>query len=285
MDDGTRKLQAKIDKLLQWQTNPIKKFLPEIPKGRSRRSLMSAEDYLAACNVKALDLGLVLHGISGEYRGSITKLKIECRDHGIQESTCINDFLKKDRKGCRACRDENIGRGGKKSVEAMSGKFMASGGFAQGTTFERSDKITSYRSKPYWWVTCGKCGDKYESESSNLKRGSIACQCSIFRQKECYINSVSDFGTVIALKFGIAKNSDARLKQQQKSCVFQVDKMVVYKFENYNDCLNAERAVRESLECGVISKSDMPDGYTETTNIRNYEKICEIYAEMGGLRA
>lgn len=285
MDDTTRKLQAKIDKFLQWQTNPVKKFLPERPKARSNRRLTPVEDYLAACNVKALDLGLVLHGISGEYKGCISKLKIECRDHGIQESTCINDFLKKDRKGCRACRDENIGRGGKKSVEVMSGKFMASGGFAQGTTFERSDKITSYRSKPYWWVTCGKCGDKYESENSNLTRGSIACQCSIFRQKECYINSVSDFGTVIALKFGIAKNSDARLKQQQKSCVFQVDKMVVYKFENYNDCLNAERAVRESLECGVISKSDMPDGYTETTNIRNYEKICEIYAEMGGLRA
>lgn len=282
MDDTTRKLQAKIDKLLQWQTVPIKasytKSKSRIRPGR----LTPVEDYLAACNVKALDLGLVLHGISGEYKGCLSKLMLECKEHGIWETTIINDFLNKSR-GCTVCRYEKPKHAKPDSV--MSEKFMSSGGFAQGTIFERSDKITSYRSKPYWWVTCGKCGDKYESENSNLTRGSIACQCSIFRQKECYINSVSDFGTVIALKFGIAKNSDARLKQQQKSCVFQVDKMVVYKFENYQDCLNAERAVRNSLECGVISKSDMPDGYTETTNIRHYETICEIYAKMGGLRA
>lgn len=281
MDDSTKKLQAKIDKFLQWQTVPIKagyaKRKSRIRPGR----ITPIEVYLDECRIKAEELGFVLHGISGEYKGCLSKLMLECKEHGIWETTIINDFLNKSR-GCTVCRYEKPKHAKPDSV--MSEKFMSSGGFAQGTIFERSDKITSYRSKPYWWVTCGKCGDKYESENSNLKRGSIACQCSTFRQKECYINSVSDCGNLIALKFGIAKDSAARLKQQQGSCLFQVEKMVVYKFDNYHECLNAERAVRKALECGVISKVDMPDGYTETTDVKNYERICEIFSESGGFK-
>ena len=282
MVDESYSMEARI---ARWQNRKIKrKQMNEnrvVDQNRKGRGSTPVAAYLEECGIKATERGFVLHGISGEYTGSTSKLILECKDHGVWETTCINDFLSKAR-GCTGCRNDKPKH--IKPLGVMSEKFMSSGGFAEGTIFSRSDRLSKHGTKPYWFVECGKCGGKYESESVNLKRGSIACLCSTFRQKVCYINSLSDCGNVIALKFGIAKDSKARLKQQQSSCVFQVQEMVVFEFENYHDCLNAERKVRKSFDCGVVSKAEMPDGYTETTSVKNYERICEIYAEMGGLR-
>lgn len=46
----------------------------------------------------------------------------------------------------------------------------------------------------------------------------------------------------------------------------------------------AERECKEQLECGVVLKRDMPDGWTETTYVYNLEKIVEIYERNGGVK-
>lgn len=48
------------------------------------------------------------------------------------------------------------------------------------------------------------------------------------------------------------------------------------------DQLKAERECLQELECGVVLKRDMPDGYTETTWYYNLEKIIQIYERNGG---
>ena len=240
----------------------------------------------------AISKGVAFHGISGEYIGNNSKIILGCIRHGKWETATIAAFLSKCDKrksGCPTCQSEIVSSLKKHSIEQWSAKFMAAGEFEAGTTFERSERISVQKNginkrHEFWIVECGKCKYKYESRAAALKAGIIACKCKKQKQKECYINAVSDFGTVIALKFGVAIDSGSRIKQQKRSCKLDVENMVVYRFESHRACMDAEIMVSKSMECGVISRSDMPDGYTETTYVRNYDRICEIFSESGGLK-
>ena len=98
------------------------------------------------------------------------------------------------------------------------------------------------------------------------------------------MNIVVDGGYAVAIKFGISNNSTQRLKQQQCKCTYGITKHSVYKFPDVSSCKKAERECKMELECGVLLKYDMPDGYTETTWVYNLEKIIEIYERNGGIR-
>ena len=45
-----------------------------------------------------------------------------------------------------------------------------------------------------------------------------------------------------------------------------------------------QRGCRRELDCGVLSKEEFPDGYTETTWVYNLDKIVEIYERNGGVK-
>lgn len=48
--------------------------------------------------------------------------------------------------------------------------------------------------------------------------------------------------------------------------------------------LAKEREVKARLKTCVISKEEMPDGYTETTHLKNIDFIRDIYEEFSGNR-
>lgn len=265
-------LMLKADEMTEKKV--VRKWLGEITP---------VEAYLSRCGKIASERGFVLHGIVGEYRGSTSKLKLECKEHGVWETANINNFIRRPN-GCPGCNYKIAAISRKKPLSVMSEKFMASGGFSTGTTFERSERLSTTGTKPFWRVKCGKCGDKYESPLGNLKRGSIACQCSIFRQKECYVNALKDGETIVAIKFGIAVNTKGRIKQQKSSTSFKIENLASFRFASCFACRRAEKVVKLSFDCGVVLQRDMPDGYTETTSVKNYERICEMFVELGGVR-
>lgn len=122
-----------------------------------------------------------------------------------------------------------------------------------------------------------------DAHAGSLQSGSKPCDCSQQNQKYAYINIIKDKGVTVALKFGVTnKTTSARKKQQDRNCIYDVIEYCIYKFDNKRDCLLAEKQCLQQLDCGIISKEEMPDGWTETTWAYNLENITAIYEENKG---
>lgn len=117
----------------------------------------------------------------------------------------------------------------------------------------------------------------------NLLTGRGCPECANKTQQQCYINRVFDMdGKPYALKFGIANDSERRVKVQNYKNKLTMEQERVYLFPTVEACKKAEKHCKEVLECGVVSKEKMQDGWTETTYLLNFTKIIEIYESFGG---
>lgn len=118
----------------------------------------------------------------------------------------------------------------------------------------------------------------------NMMTGRGCPECANKTQQFCYINEVYDEdNNLCALKFGIANDAERRVKDQNSKNAFTMQQKAVYFFEDIKSCRAAERKCLKLLKCGVVSKFQLVDGYTETTYVDNYEIIEAIYESFGGV--
>lgn len=253
------------------------------PCGCSNKPRWSKEQYATLCKRKATNLGYDFIGFEGSWKGCSTKISMYCAKHGVWSSGVILSLLNSD-KGCPGCRTEVVRNRSTKPDNVMIESFFASGAFHPQTKFWRSERETINRCKIYWHMSCPECGNSVEGISSHLQKGKRPCMCSRSRQKEAYINIIYDAGKPLALKFGIANNSNIRLKTQGSRCIYNIRQYGVWIFPNKTSCLQAELECKQSLVCGIIGKQEMPDGRTETTYLYNLERVIEIYEKHGGLK-
>lgn len=133
-------------------------------------------------------------------------------------------------------------------------------------------------------VICPLCLSDRTYHKSNLNVGYIGCDCnSRSRQTEAYVHGVYDKNNLIAIKFGITSNSIMRLKQQNSKCTHDVRHILTYTFPDTISCKKAERECKQELECGILSRDDMRDGWSETTHSCNLEDIVNVYKKYGGV--
>lgn len=208
---------------------------------------------------------------------------------------------------CPVCSDDEYVRAG-----VCSGVFTAS------TSTLRYGKLacrcsTAYRfTKPQWeyrltkecerrgyvfigwkgrdWGTKAKFTYKcllhgeQNKEAGSFLSGSGCPVCAGYNQRECYLNVVKDGNLPIALKLGISRESNIRLKKQNSRNRLSMEQMVLYMFPTAEQCKSAERYCKKTLKRGVVSKQDMPDGWTETVALTDYDKVVSIYERFGGVR-
>ena len=121
--------------------------------------------------------------------------------------------------------------------------------------------------------------------SSQLQDGCRPCACSGHRPQECYVNLLIDNNNMaLAIKFGLTVNSESRVKRQDSKSIYAVKQHSIHSFPDVASCKKAERECKQTLECGVLTKEEMPDGFTETTWAFNLDKIISIYEKHGGKR-
>ena len=241
------------------------------------------EQYTIICSRKAKELGYTFLGFGPDWGGRKTKIRMLCEKHGEWRSGLIASLIDMAC-GCPGCGADTVRVARTKSDEEMVLSFFASGVFHPDTKFWRSERETKSGVRKYWYIHCGYCNGQGESISSDLQSGHMSCVCSPHRQRECYINLVCDGDSTVALKFGIAINSASRVDSQNRYSIFNVVNRSVYKFPDTTSCKAAERECKKELDCGVILKRDMPDGYTETTHVYNLDKIIQIYKNHGGVK-
>ena len=251
-----------------------------LPCGCARNPQWSKEQHAILCKRKAEEIGYTFLGFVGEWKGVYTKVKMLCEKHGEWGSGIIDTLINTGR-GCPRCGAEVS----TKPDDVMVESFFASRAFHIDTKFWRSERKDNRGKSVYWHMSCGECGKTGESVSGNLQRGKRPCACSPMRQQEAYINWLTDdHNNTVAIKFGIARDSKLRVKEQNSKSVYTLKQHSVYRFRDSASCKQAERDCKQGLECGVVLKRDMPDGYTETTWLYNLEKVEEIYKRNGGLK-
>lgn len=124
---------------------------------------------------------------------------------------------------------------------------------------------------------------KQQCGINNFLKGKNGCpECKGRTQKEAYINEVYSDSKLICLKFGVATNSGARLKNHNMKNTSFMKQKYVYLFDEVIDCKTAEKECKNRLKCGVISKVKLKDGSTETVELSELENIIKIYEEFGG---
>jgi len=169
-------------------------------------------------------------------------------------------------------------------TESVKNSFHETKAFHPDTKFWRSERLDSRGCLSYWHVSCPECGEIGESKGSTLQQGCRPCACSKHRQQECYINwIIGEHNNAVGIKFGIANNSKQRIKSQNRQSSYEVRQHQVYTFPTVQSCKQAERECKKELDCGVVLKRDMPDGWTETTSVLNLSKVVGIYKRNGGV--
>lgn len=253
----------------------------QIPCGCATSPQWSKEQYSVLCSRQAVQLGYTFMGFNTHWKGGKTKIKMLCEKHGEWDSGDISHLINGER-GCPLCGIASALAASRKQDDILVQSFFASGGFHPDTKFWRSDTKSPNGKRVHWYVYCPECNEKAESQRSNLQEGFRPCACSRSRQQECYINwVVDDSYKVVAIKFGISSASERRIKNQAKHSIYKVIQYAVFKFPDVYSCKKAERDCLQELKCGILTKEEMPDGYTETTSIANLIRVLEIFQDNG----
>ena len=252
-----------------------------MPCGCGRFPKWSKEQYRVICSRKAEELGHKFIDFIGEWKNKKTKIKMVCEKHGEWSSGSIGALVHGSRT-CPYCKGDAISSAIKKPDHVMIASFLASGAFHPETKFWRSERKNRQGTKLYWFVQCEECGEVAEAAQSSLQRGHKSCTCGRFRQQQGYINLVLDGDFPVAVKFGVARDSNRRISQQQNYTHYTLKQHSVYRFLSVESCKRAERDCIQELDCGILLKRDMKDGWSETTYLYNLDKIIEIYERNGG---
>lgn len=137
-------------------------------------------------------------------------------------------------------------------------------------------------SKKFQYI-CPHHGEQV-AHANNYLSGKGCPLCAGKNQRQCYINQVFDENLVVALKFGIAKESERRVRVQNAKNLFRMEQMGVWEFPSVKSCKAAEKQCKKELDCRILTKRELSDGWTETTYIKNLDRVIEIYENHDGKR-
>jgi hypothetical protein len=261
----------------------------QLPCGCSKCPKWSEQQWRVRIRRHSHTVGVVFLGWkNGWHGGKNTSIRLICPFHGEWSTCSPTNFVRRLNSQCPVC--HRVHKEGRKkvpsreTVETHVQGFFASGVFHPATKFTKLDKKSQAGRRIYWDVTCGECGQQYEKDVSSLKRGSRGCKCS---RNNCrgYITLIGPPEKPVAVKFGITTaGTFSRLTQQAYKTSLPLTEYAIYDYPDTQSCRLAEKECLRTLECAILSREDMPDGWTETTYCYNIEAIESIYRKHGGIR-
>lgn len=241
------------------------------PCGCGHAYRFSEEQYKILIQRKADQLGVQFVGFKEPFKGGQTRCIMSCEEgewFPIAHTFIYKGQIKFNRGKTRG--DDS------KIIE----KFFSTG------VFDKNTKFSRYRlyDKWYWKVECPICGEFGVSQSQHLQRGSRPCACGNYKQRFSYIHGIYDGENIVAIKFGVSRVKDLRLKYQARETMFRVESLGIWEYDEKHSCISAERVCKSELICGVLNRYEFGDGYTETTYPHNIDRIVKIYESYGGIK-
>lgn len=256
-----------------------------LPCGCSDKPEWNPEQQIKRCTREAEVKGLEFLGFKDAVYESANKTRVvlRCPEHGVFDTTTVS-MLILESNGCRRCGEIATANTRIIPDDERVKSFLSTKAFHPETVFTNiGKKRKGQRDYIYWKVSCPVCNQTCESSGFSLRLGNRCCSC-VYDQKLAYINIVYDGNLEVAIKFGVTSSLRKRLQQQNYWSRFRVENLFLYEFKDKYSCLNAENECKATVVCGILTKEDMSDGYTETTSLLNLDKIVRIYEKHGGVR-
>lgn len=247
--------------------------LGSIPCGCSLSPQWEDWQYRILMKRRAEEFNYTFLGWASEYKSSKTSSNLYCSKHKVSwVSACVNDCRRYDIV-CPACHSDKMSYCTRKPDSVMVDNFLSSGSFADGTSFTRSDRLSKKGFREYWDVSCPECNTTFTSNYKNLTQGFRGCECSNFRQKQLYLLKIEEDGKLLALKFGIANNYKTRVQSIKSKTNLSVLIHDVWEFSSIESCKTSETYIKQNFHTSVLTKDQLPSGFTETLLPENLESI------------
>lgn len=253
------------------------------PCGCGTRTRWSEDQYKLLCERAATASNLEFLGWASEYNKNYTRVRLVCPIHGELRDKSVSHLINL-RGSCQKCWYDIAPLLKPKPDAEMIEGFFASESFPEDTIFYRSDRKSSKGKKVYWYVECPDCGKLGESVSSDLKAGKRPCHCSIRMPKYSYLLLLTEAGVPVCLKLGVTSNFKRRFKDLSNHSKYDVELIGLWEYLTPAECRKAELECLRNIECGVLTKEVLSNGYTETTALHNLDGIIKIFEENGGIR-
>jgi hypothetical protein len=235
----------------------------------------------------ASEAGNTFEGIIEPYIGGSSRCNLSCAVCNHKWTSKLSNLWALKR-GCPSCRTIKFLTAAKfanlKPDSIITKSFMETGAYHPHTIFTKIDRKAKNSKTNYWSVYCPICEETSECQQGHLLKGSISCGCSMHNQMESYINLVKDGDEVVAIKFGISKDSHKRLVSHNYNTTYNVEMLSIFKYDKSIDCKAAERECLDTLACGIIEKEMFHGGWTETTYPYNIDVVSRIFKKFGGVR-
>lgn len=209
-----------------------------------------------------------------DFAANSTKTVVYCATHGGEMEMSVSGLLSGN--GCLTCFGKR-----KTDIHIRTAKAKQALLKMQGVTFVsiedkgNKDCLVTY--------ACNEHGKQSTVYDALVHAGSGCPECRGKRQREAYINFVYDNTEVVAVKFGIANDHALRIKQQNGKNRLSMETYQVYKFDTTRECKKAEAEVKKLLCCGILTKTDLKDGHTETVKPSDLDNVINIFENNGGI--
>lgn len=206
-----------------------------------------------------------------EYKNNNTSVKIICPTHGVFEqrpSSHINGIH-----ACPECRNVCLREKFQHSFKEFKDKAV----LIHGHRYIYPEFIPTNMNTPVE-IICSNHGVFLQTPAAHLLgSGCPACASYGYKKNKLgyfYILKITDD----VIKFGITNKVKTRLYHINYLSSFDVEIIRVFKFIDGNIPQLIENIIKERSDIitSVVSKADLPSGYTETTYLCNLPKIIEI---------
>lgn len=143
------------------------------------------------------------------------------------------------------------------------------------------------------WVECYKgvnteftwvCDRNHKCVSnihSFINKGYFCQYCYDNSQRYSYISKILRGTKVISIKYGITCDYPRRLIEQSNKTTLEMRPDKLFLYDDVVSCRRAEKEIK-SLTSSILTKDQMPDGYTESISISHYDLVIRIYKKYGG---
>ncbi|HHL7941576.1 TPA: GIY-YIG nuclease family protein [Escherichia coli] len=286
-----------------WNTTEAKAFLNKDQSGctgcfahkRAVGGKTTPKEKILANAIKACEkFNLICDGIvEEEYINQTCHIKVSCAECGESLSPVRYDRLISKGRVCRECskaktRAKTIAKEEVEKITRLNGRVD----FVYDRIIERN--------KETGFILLGIVGDMHGTDFTIKQRcpihnhnfsvtwtsfkggtkGCKYCNTSAFRTDipvNFYIQSLDDR----YIKFGVTNRKvERRMIEQQRESVFTHRLIKSFRFSKGEHASKLEKLIKTKYECGVVSRDDMRDGYTETLPFEALPEIITITNKM-----
>lgn len=204
------------------------------------------------------------------YIDAKNKSIVTCPEHGDFPVSSNNHMRGK---GCPRC-----------SLVKNTEDFIKKANKIHNNTYDYTNTIWK-SAKELVEINCLKHGIFFVTPDAHLsiynKTGCPDCSIQGFNKNKkayFYIQEIYDNDILISYKFGITNNIKRRFRNQNCKSIYK--HKLFYSFDNIGKIIyDLERYIKNNIDASFISKENMKDGFTETINPKDIDKLENLIIE------